>query len=127
MHELSLAQSLLDQLLGLAGQHNADFVTKVTVTIGPFSGIVVDSFAFGFNALKEEHQETREAELVLETPVPEYLCLECQNISAIHPTEQQIPGVAGIIPHKHTCPHCSSDRLSPQGGTDLILKQIEME
>ncbi|WP_028579291.1 hydrogenase maturation nickel metallochaperone HypA/HybF [Desulfogranum japonicum] len=127
MHELSLAQSLLEQLLGLARQHNADTISKVTVILGPFSGIVADSFDFGFNILKKEYQETKEAELILEKPTPEYLCLECQHISAMEPAESQIPGVAGIITGKHSCPKCNSDRLSPQGGTDLILKQIEME
>ena len=49
MHELSLAKSLLDQVSDLAREHNSTSVTKVKVILGPFSGVVADSFDFGFN------------------------------------------------------------------------------
>ena len=70
MHELSLAQSLIDQLLDLAATHKAEQINRVVVTLGPFSGIVRDSFEFGFNVLKESHEVTRKAVLELDTPDP---------------------------------------------------------
>jgi Zn finger protein HypA/HybF involved in hydrogenase expression len=54
MHELSLAQGLLEQLVQLARRHEAADVLTVRVSIGVCSGIVVDSFVFGFNAIKTE-------------------------------------------------------------------------
>ena len=54
MHELSLAHSLIDQILDLAAEHQASRVLRVRVTLGPFSGVVRDSFEFGFNVLKKE-------------------------------------------------------------------------
>ena len=128
MHELSLAQNLIDQLLQLSRQHDGKTVTKVTVTIGPFSGIVVESFAFGFNALKQDHHPTATAELVLDTPAPEYICLDCKTVNkeearraAGHPK-----AVYESVNDK-ICSACGSNRLSPNGGAELILKQLEME
>lgn len=128
MHELSLAQSLLDQLLELAGEHKATRVNRVAITIGPFSGIVRDSFEFGFNILKESEAVTKGADLVVETPDPMYVCTNCRKISAIpfaRLDDASALSLAGFIPKK--CPWCGQDALSPEGGTELILNQVEME
>ena len=65
MHELSLAQGLLDQLAALARQHRASRIVRVEVAIGRQAGIVVDSFVFGFNAIRTTLEVTREATLVV--------------------------------------------------------------
>ncbi len=126
MHELSLAQGLMDQLLTLAKQHKAEKLIKVTVLLGPFSGIVADSFDFGFNILKKENEITKDAELVLETPPPEFRCTECGSITSVasDPTDQlhKYPFTAPLA-----CDQCGSPSLSPEGGGELILKQLEME
>jgi len=128
MHELSLAQSLIDQLLTLARENQATQVNRVLVTLGPFSGIVRDSFEFGFNALKASHALTRRAVLELETPDPVYICLDCERVSVIPfatATDQMEMGPGHPYPKK--CPWCCLTRLSPKGGTELILNQVEME
>lgn len=61
MHELSLAQGLLDQLVSLADSHNKTTVLIVRVDIGTQAGIVVDSFCFGFDALKKNIPLTKSA------------------------------------------------------------------
>jgi len=63
MHELSLAQGLLDQLLALAREHGAKTVLTVRVDIGDRAGIVIDSFVFGFDAVKTGCQATSNARL----------------------------------------------------------------
>ena len=64
MHEFSLAQNLLQQLLDLAAQHQARKIFRVDVQLGESSNIVADSFQFGFDVLNEI---CRNAELVLES------------------------------------------------------------
>ncbi len=65
MHEFSLAQGLMQQLIGLADQHGAHKICTVRVEIGNRSGIVVDSFSFGFEVMAKENRLTREAVLEL--------------------------------------------------------------
>ena len=75
MHELSLAQGLLEQLAQLADQHKAAAVLIVRVSIGTCSGIVVDSFVFGFDAIKTEVACLADAVLEIEETAGDDLVL----------------------------------------------------
>ncbi|HHB77009.1 MAG TPA: hydrogenase maturation nickel metallochaperone HypA [Desulfobulbus sp.] len=66
MHELSLAQGLLVQLQELAAAHGVEKILHVRVNIGRASGVVVDSFVFGFDAIKMDVPLTMEAVLHIE-------------------------------------------------------------
>ncbi|PIE69290.1 MAG: hypothetical protein CSA21_03290 [Deltaproteobacteria bacterium] len=128
MHELSLAQNLIDQIVELAGEHGADKILKVVVGIGPFSGIVAESFSFGFNALKQEKVLTRAAILELDEPAPEYRCRACQHITTIRSdSPATMAMVAAQMMTDRRCPSCNTAALSPWGGNELLLKTIEME
>lgn len=112
MHEFSLAQGLMSQLLQLAEQHSATKIIKVKVTIGRLSGIVADSFSFGFEALSGENSLTKNAVLEITETEPAKRCLDCSFI---------------IDSHTRVCPKCLSSKLVAEGGDDLILTQVEME
>jgi hydrogenase nickel incorporation protein HypA/HybF len=132
MHELSLAQNMINQLEELAAEHGAKRVLRVTVIIGPFSGIVADSFAFGFDALKLEKPVIQTTVLDIEIPPPSCRCPVCDHIQVISPENQQddlLPGLAGrvFISGNGQCPACGAAGLVAEGGDELILKQIEME
>ena len=68
MHEFSLAQGLVRQLQDLAREHGAKTIYMVRVDIGTRSGIVVDSFEFGFEVLAREQSLIREAVLEIREP-----------------------------------------------------------
>jgi len=115
MHEISLVLNLLEQLEGLAHKNNRKRVTKVTMEIGPLSGIVIDAFQFGFDTLTRLKPLTEDAKLVIITPVANYRCSQCGNTIS---TDKQRP---------ESCLLCDESLLLPEGGDDLILKQVEME
>lgn len=112
MHEFSLAQGLMSQLLKLAEQHEATKIITVKVTIGQLSGIVADSFSFGFETLSAENSLTKNAVLEITETEPAKRCLDCNFI---------------IDSHTRICPKCLSSKLIANGGDDLILTQVEME
>ncbi len=115
MHEMSLVQGLLQQLGDLAVEHNMTKVLKITMEIGPLSGIVVDSFTFGFEALAPHDPLVKDAKLIIETPPAAYTCSSCGH--CVETTEAR--------PEK--CPECEELFLITSGGSDLILKNVEME
>jgi hydrogenase nickel incorporation protein HypA/HybF len=116
MHEMSLAQSLIEQLLRLAAEHHASRVVKARVRIGPLAGVVVDSFCFGFDAVKTGSVVTRETVLELECPPAVYRCLACGR-------EDDVCRPADV-----PCSGCGSrGKAFPVGGDDLILQQVELE
>ncbi|HEB51357.1 MAG TPA: hydrogenase maturation nickel metallochaperone HypA [Desulfobulbus sp.] len=87
MHELSLAQGLLDQLEGLARQHGGRIV-RVEVVIGRQAGVVVDSFVFGFDAIKKTCEQTRAATLTVTTGEGHDLLLNRVELECDGPGEQ---------------------------------------
>ena len=115
MHEMSLVQGLLQQLHDIAGQHNTSRVLKVTMVIGPLSGVVVDSFKFGFDILTKDDALVKDAELEIIIPEVSYRCSNCQNLQK----------TAGERPHQ--CSACGDTLLIAEEGNDLILQQVEME
>ena len=121
MHEVSLVQNMFEQVLNLMREHGACRVTEVKVLIGPFSGVVAESFAFAFDTLKQREPALTRAALRLERPAPRYLCLDC-GAEADFPAAPDAPGLP-----EHRCPHCASRQLSPLGGNELLLQQIRME
>lgn len=102
----------MEQLFQLADQHGATKIITVRVTIGRLSGIVADSFSFGFEVLAGEKNLTKEAVLEITQTEPVQKCLACGFI-AVSPAE--------------TCPGCHSSTLVAEGGDDLVLTQVEME
>lgn len=115
MHEISLVQGLLQQLEELAAENEAGKILSVTMEIGPLSGIVVDSFRFGFEILSAENELVKGAKLIILTPPARHACTRCGKLVE----------TAGGRPDG--CPACGELLLFPQGGDDLILLQVEME
>ncbi len=115
MHEISLVDGLLQQLRELAAANQAGKIIKVIMEVGPLSGIVADSFRFGFDILSADDDLFRGAELVLEIPPVSYRCSDCGHVVI---TAGETPG---------ECAKCGELFLIPQGGDDLILRQVEME
>jgi len=115
MHEISLVQGLLQQLHTIAKEHNVSRVIKVTMAVGPLSGVVVDSFTFGFDILTREDELVRNAELEIVIPTVTYRCSSCD-------ARMQSSGE-----RLKQCDKCSETLLIPDGGDDLILQRVEME
>lgn len=115
MHEISLVQGLLQQLEELAADHQAGKILSVTMEIGPLSGIVVDSFRFGFDILSAESKLVKGAKLITLTPPARYACTRCSQV------------VETADGRPDSCPACGELLLLPEGGDDLILLQVEME
>lgn len=115
MHEISLVQGLLQQLADLAAENEAGKILRVTMEIGPLSGVVVDSFRFGFEILAAESELVKGARLIIETPPARYACTKCGHV------------VETVDAKPDGCPACGELMLFPQGGDDLILRQVEME
>lgn len=115
MHELSLVQGLLGQLEKLAEENGAGKALKVKVEIGPRSGIVIDSFKFGFEVLAGESELCREAELEIISPDHTYRCSGCDAL---------LESKTAVAP---ACPRCGEEKMFPEGGDQLILQQVEMK
>ncbi|MEE4241092.1 MAG: hydrogenase maturation nickel metallochaperone HypA [Desulfopila sp.] len=116
MHEISLVQGLFEQLAELAKQNRMTRIISVTMDIGPLSGVVEDSFRFGFEILSSENDLVRGAQLIINTTAVAYRCSNCEQIQQ-HPTSVK----------PDSCPKCGEEILFAEGGDELILQKVEME
>ncbi|MDR3630397.1 MAG: hydrogenase maturation nickel metallochaperone HypA [Desulfocapsaceae bacterium] len=114
MHEISLVQAMLQQLSDLAAANRATKVIKITMKIGQQSGVVADSFRFGFEVLSANDDLVRGAELAIISSPATFRCTQCDH-------------TVTAMDRPDCCPKCQETFLIPEGGDELILQQVEME
>jgi hydrogenase nickel incorporation protein HypA/HybF len=85
------------------------------MTIGPLSGVVIDSFRFGFDILSQEDELVRGADLIIETTAVTYRCTNCNKTET----------TADSKPDQ--CHDCGEIFLLAEGGDELVLEKVEME
>lgn len=115
MHEMSLVQNLFAQLQDLATENNATKVVRVAMSIGPLSGVVLDSFQFGFDVLSADTPLCQGAFLDVTIPPVTFTCTGCGEKTESEKSKLE------------ACPKCDDTFLIPSGGDELVLLQVEME
>ncbi len=113
MHELSLAEALVDQVNEILEKEGANRVFEVTVTIGTLSGVERDAFEFAF-PMAAEGTDLAKAKLVIEEVPARIKCLKCGA-----ETEVEIPFLE--------CPDCKNSEVEIISGKDFYLKNLEID
>jgi hydrogenase nickel incorporation protein HypA/HybF len=113
MHELSIAQSILE----IVNQHlpagNSTQVKSVKVRVGKLSNILPDSLLFCFEAITKE-SDFEKTKLIIDI-IP--VTIECKDCNALTETNDYV----------FCCPSCNSTNINVIGGNDLNIKEIEIE
>jgi len=113
MHEMSVAESIIDVVVDNVPSERLVDVTRVRVRAGSLSGVVVESLELCFEAL------------VAETPLGrarldvEWIPTECGCDDCSHRFEP-----AGMI---FLCPACGSGRTRLVTGADLQVVHVELD
>ena len=113
MHELGIANSVLEAVAAETARRPGAVPLKVAVRVGELSGIDADSLAFGFEALIAG-TEWRGVRLEIEKQPREHRCRQCG-------------AVFRVTDYDFTCPACSSLETECIGGDELELLYLEME
>jgi hydrogenase nickel incorporation protein HypA/HybF len=113
MHELSVAQALVEQVEELAKQHGATGIHLIRVRIGPLAGIVGDMLATAFPlAAAGTIAESTRLELVESA-----IRVRCRTCGA--ETEAQA--------NKLVCGACGDWQTEVVSGDELILETVELD
>lgn len=113
MHEMSVAQNILDIVRQHVPAERAPAVTSVRVRVGGLSGIIADSLEFCFSAIVAETPLGR-ARLEIERVAA---ACDCQDCSARFEPEHLI----------FLCPGCGSGRARLISGNDLQVVHVELD
>ncbi len=114
MHELSIAQSIMETVLEEAGrQAPSARVSVIGLRIGALSGILPDALEFGFDALKKGTPLAGCRLAMEEVPVTAR-CRACGRDFEVREL-------------MFACPHCSSSSIDVVQGQELDIAYIEVD
>lgn len=112
MHELAVCQGLISEVERVAALNGASEVTRVSVLIGPLSGVEIDLLERAF-PIARAGSVAAQAELAVETGDIRVQCTSC--------------GAQGpAAPNKLICGNCGDWRVRVVAGDELLLKSVEL-
>lgn len=113
MHELSVCLSLMQQLDAIAREHNSARITKITLNIGPLSGVEPDLLRNAY-PLAAASTVAEDAELVMEIADVVVRCSQCSAETT-------------VTPNKLLCGSCGDFRTRVISGDELTLLRVELD
>ena len=113
MHEMAIAQGIVEIALQTARDHEAERILGIKVQIGRMTGVVPDSLRFCFDALTAGTL-AEGAVLTIETPGFTIRCWDCGGRFA---AEQFVA----------VCPECGSMSIEILSGRELRVEHVEVE
>ena len=121
MHELSLASSMIATILEVATKNNAAKILKINLKFGKFALVQEEQFRFCIDMLKEEHEMTKNMEVVI---IWEEGIIECQECKYWGPTV--IPEDLIEMIQSFKCPDCDSYRTRIVQGRETNIENISV-
>jgi hydrogenase nickel incorporation protein HypA/HybF len=112
MHELSIAQNILEIVLANLPAGEEHSVRSVKVKVGEQSGVVADSLEFCFTAITQGTPLEGAVLDVMRVP----FALKCKKCDASFQSE------AGIV----LCPSCGGMDVEVLSGTELQVVELEL-
>jgi len=111
MHEMALAQGILDIVTEAARAHNATRITAVTVRIGDLSHVEPQALRFGFEVVTRDTLAQDAALKILRVPGKAH-CMIC---------DQDVT----IASRADPCPQCGKSQLLIVEGDDMAVQELE--
>ncbi len=113
MHEMSLAEGVLQIIEDAAQQQNFRRVKTVWLEIGQLAGVEVEAMRFAFDAAMHD-SIAEEARLeIVETPGQAW-CMQCSETVPVQALYDE-------------CPECGGHQLQVTGGNEMRVKELEVE
>ena len=110
---MALAESMLAIVEAAARKHGASRVSAVRLEIGTLSHVAVDALRFCFDAVTRGSVADGAALEIVATPGTSW-CMAC--------------GVQVEVAERYDpCPRCGGYQLQVQGGTEMRVKELEVE
>lgn len=113
MHEMSLAEGVLQLVEDTARRENARRVKTVVLEIGRLSSVEQSALRFCLEVVMDGSLAQGAALEIIDVPGAGW-CMMCAETV---PVEEQYGA----------CPKCGSHQVQPTGGTEMRVKEIEIE
>jgi len=113
MHELSICEGILSIIEDQAKEQAFSRVRRVRLEVGPFSGVEIEALRFGFDVVTRSSVAEGALLEIFEPPGAAW-CMSCSQTVAIENRYD-------------LCPVCGSHQLQVTGGTELRIRDLEVD
>ena len=113
MHEMSIAQSLIDIINEEMVKNNASVLRTVRLNVGEMSAVVPDSLEFCFSILTAK-TPLEGVRLIMDIVPLKGYCRECEDTFKIEN-------------YLFVCPSCGNGQVETIEGKDLSIVEMEVE
>jgi len=113
MHEMSIAQNVVDIIREEMQKCNATVLKSVRLNVGEMSAIVPEAFSFCFEVITDG-TEIEGVELIMDVIPLRGYCHKCENEFE-------------IVDYAFTCPSCGDTNIDTIAGRDLSIVEMEVE
>jgi hydrogenase nickel incorporation protein HypA/HybF len=112
MHEMALAEGVLQVIEDSARQQEFGSVTAIWLEIGELSGVEIESMRFCFDAVTRGSLAEGARLEIIATPGTGW-CMHCAESVSLH----EVYGA---------CPKCGTYQVQVTGGTEMRVKELEV-
>lgn len=112
MHELSICQSIIDQVTRVAEQHHGSSVDKIYLQVGPLSGVEPELLRSAF-PLARVNSVASHAELIVHTLPVTVVCSSCGAMTQ-------------TTANRLLCGSCGDWQTRLVSGDELLLERVEL-
>ena len=112
MHELSICQSIVDQVTKVAEQHHGSCVDKIYLQVGPLSGVEPELLRSAF-PLARVNSLASHAELIVRTLPVMVVCSSCGATTQ-------------TTANRLICGSCGDWQTRLVSGDELLLERVEL-
>lgn len=113
MHEMSLAEGVLQIIEDSAKTQNFSRVKTVWLEIGQLAGVEVEAMKFCFDAVTRD-SIAQDAKLEIVEKPGQAWCLHCAETVQVHALYD-------------ACPKCGSHQVQVTGGNEMRVKELDVE
>lgn len=113
MHEMSLAEGVIQIIEDAAKAQNFSRVKTVWLEIGQLAGVEVEAMKFCFDAVTRDSIAQDATLEIIQTPGQAWClhCAEVVNVQALY----------------DVCPKCGSHQVQVTGGNEMRVKELVVE
>jgi hydrogenase nickel incorporation protein HypA/HybF len=113
MHEMGIAQSILEIVEQEMTRHGATKLTTIRLVVGEFTAVVPESLTFCFEVLTKD-TPFEGVKLEMEKVPLTGRCNLCETEFVVKD-------------YQFICPHCGSNQVETISGKELFVKEIEAQ
>ena len=113
MHEMALAEGILQLIEDAARNQGFTLVRTVCLEIGQMSSVEPDALRFCFDAVTRDSIAAGAALEIVDTPGQGW-CMQCSLMVLMQALYDP-------------CPHCGSYQVQATGGTEMRVKELEVD